>query len=119
MLSGTADFIASNYYSQLDPEICSACGKCIKRCQFDALKMFEKEKGVKKSRTILFKKNRCVGCGLCVSTCKTKALTLIKKQKEIIPPKTHDLLLDEIMKNKNIPPVKYVKTAWNIWKSRN
>jgi hypothetical protein len=46
-------------------------------------------------------------------------LTLIKKEKEFVPPKTQALLFDEIMKNKNIPPVKYIKTAWSIWKSRN
>jgi len=118
-LPGPAHFISSNFYAQLDPETCSACGKCIKRCQFDALEMLEKGEGVKKTNRILFKKNRCVGCGLCVSACKTKALTLIKKEKEVVPPKNHAHLFDEIMKNKSIPPVKYIKTAWNIWNSRN
>jgi ferredoxin len=81
--------------------------------------MSEKGKGANKTKTILFKKNRCVGCGLCVSTCKTESLALIKKEKEVVPPETHAHLFDEIMKNKSIPPVKYTKTAWNIWKSRN
>lgn len=118
-LPGPAHFISSNYYAQLDFEKCNACGKCVKRCQFDALDMVEKSNGPNKSKNVIVKKNRCVGCGLCVSTCKTEALTLLKKEKEIVPPKTHGQLLDEIMNNKNAAPLKYTKTAWKIWNSRN
>lgn len=118
-LPGPAHFISSNYYAQLDAEACSGCGRCVKRCQFDALEMLEAKKADKKIKMIQLKKNRCVGCGLCIPTCKPKAMTLMKKQKEVVPPETHAHLLDEIMKNKSIPPVKYSKTAWKIWKSRN
>ena len=117
-LPGPANFISSNYYVKFDAEACNACGKCVKRCQFGAMEMLVKDDdGLEKNREIIFKKNRCVGCGLCVPTCKAGAVKLIKKEKESVPPKTIELLFDEIMKNKKSPPVKYLTTALNIWNS--
>ena len=74
-----AELFASNYYVMMDTEKCNACGKCIKRCQMEALTRIDKE-------TITLDINRCIGCGLCVTKCITGALQLVKKEKKRRPP---------------------------------
>ncbi len=75
-----ADFISSNYFARVDSELCNGCGKCVLRCQMDAIQM-KNEKAVMDER-------RCIGCGVCVASCPTKARSLVKKEKETVPPKT-------------------------------
>jgi len=72
-LSRPADFWISNYYAQVNPDLCNGCGICVKRCQMDAIKI------VAKKYTIDL--NRCFGCGNCVTKCKMNAITLFKKKK--------------------------------------
>jgi Na+-translocating ferredoxin:NAD+ oxidoreductase subunit B len=91
----SADFVASNFYAVLNTEVCNACGKCFKRCQMGAIKM---DPTGKKAVSINGKK--CIGCGLCVTTCKTNSLKLKKKENEFIPPKDHEELYEQIMKNR-------------------
>ncbi len=90
-----ADFSASNFYAQLDKESCNGCGKCVRRCQMDAIRFNDVEK---KATEIVSK--RCIGCGLCVSSCKTHSISLQKKKVELVPPKDHDALYELIMQNK-------------------
>jgi Na+-translocating ferredoxin:NAD+ oxidoreductase subunit B len=92
-----ADFSASNFYAKLDAATCNGCGKCIRRCQMEAILFKEIEK--KKMATAIDTK-RCIGCGLCVASCKTGSITLQKKEIEFIPPKDHDALYETIMSHK-------------------
>ena len=50
----------------VNKEICSGCGRCIKVCQFDAIKI-ENEKAVRN--------DNCVECGACINQCKEKAIS--------------------------------------------
>jgi len=88
------DFWASNFYAQIDSDLCNGCGICEKRCQVGAAKLTE---NIPKASINL---NRCIGCGLCVPTCPQKAITLLKKEMEIKPPATRDDLYDIIMSKK-------------------
>lgn len=74
--------INSNYYAQIDPELCEACGICAdERCQVNAI-----EDDGSSYRVVV---EKCIGCGLCVTTCPNQAVSLVRKPEEQIetPPK--------------------------------
>jgi Fe-S-cluster-containing hydrogenase component 2 len=83
-----ADFAHSNFYAQIDPEMCTACGECKEVCQIEALVSVNNHTEVLRSH--------CIGCGVCLNACDSDAITLIKKEKETIPPKDKDHLYDKI-----------------------
>ncbi|MBY9020180.1 MAG: 4Fe-4S dicluster domain-containing protein [Candidatus Lokiarchaeota archaeon] len=86
------EFLTSNYYAELDSEICTGCGTCLDRCQMNALTLVDEISTVNR--------DNCIGCGACVPTCPTEAMNLRKKEKEIIPPKDWDALYAEILNKK-------------------
>lgn len=73
-----ADVVLSYYQAKIDPELCSACGQCIERCQMAAIK-----EGEDSSEIV---DGRCIGCGLCVSACPTEAISLVAKSEMEAPP---------------------------------
>ncbi|MGD8985321.1 MAG: 4Fe-4S binding protein [Desulfobacteraceae bacterium] len=79
MMPRPADVLQSYYQAEIDPDLCSACGECIDRCQMDAIK-----EGDDVSEII---DGRCIGCGLCVSTCPEEAISLMAKPDMEAPPK--------------------------------
>ena len=87
-----AQFVSSNYYAQVNSELCVGCGTCIDRCQMNAIKL---KNDISKIIT-----KKCVGCGNCVVTCPQNAINLVKKKKETIPPETYEDLYEEILKKK-------------------
>jgi len=68
-----AQMVSSPFIASLDVETCKGCGKCLKRCQMEAVRV-DKEK-----KKAILDLDRCIGCGLCVSTCPTKSLSLLRK----------------------------------------
>ncbi len=91
-MNNPARLMKTNYYVEIDSELCIGCGKCLDRCQMDALTL------VNEKSTVNLKK--CLGCGLCVVTCSTEAIKLKNKDKEIIPPETLDDLNALILNKK-------------------
>ncbi|MBU1171212.1 MAG: 4Fe-4S binding protein [Proteobacteria bacterium] len=87
-----ADFVASNFYAALDEESCNGCGKCLKRCQMNAIEL--------KDKKAVLNLGKCIGCGLCVTTCKTGSLKLVKKDTETVPPDTMEEKYEIIMDGK-------------------
>jgi len=85
---------ATNFYAQVDPDLCSACGTCVERCQTGAMKLDEA-----KSLSVV-DLTRCLGCGLCVASCPTEAIELRKKEREVVPPPTGVEMMEVIMTNK-------------------
>jgi ferredoxin len=77
-----AEAVQSNYYAQVDEELCTGCETCVDRCQMEAVEVVD---GIS---TVLL--NRCIGCGLCVTTCPTEAIELVKKDDDKLydPPKS-------------------------------
>lgn len=69
----------TNYYAEVDIELCTGCETCVDRCQMDALTLIDDISVVNL--------DRCIGCGLCVPTCPSGAMQLNKKKEEIVPPK--------------------------------
>ncbi len=91
-LPNPADFVMSNYYAEIDEDICTGCGSCLDRCQ---LKAIYQEDGISKVNTI-----RCIGCGNCVYVCPSEAITLVQKENVYEPPETLDQLYDMISEKK-------------------
>jgi MinD superfamily P-loop ATPase len=53
-------------------DLCTNCGVCVKRCQFEARSLEDGK--------MTYNPDLCYGCGLCVSTCGPGAISLEKRQ---------------------------------------
>ncbi len=97
-----ADLYATNYYAEVDPELCKGCGTCVKRCQLEARIMADGKAAVNL--------DRCIGCGNCVVTCESGASRLQKKDRELVPFKDKDTMFMRILARKT--------GRWNMLKLR-
>ena len=86
------ELYATNYYVEVDPELCNGCKTCIDLCQLEARTMVD---GI---ATVNL--DRCIGCGACVANCETNANRLRKKEKESSPPKDAAALYTKILSRK-------------------
>ncbi len=86
------DLITTNYFAEVDADLCIGCETCLDRCQMEAIKMYDSLAQVDKKR--------CIGCGNCIPTCPEEAITLIKKNVELNPPKSNTALYLKIMDKK-------------------
>jgi len=86
------EMITTNYYAEIDTDLCIGCGTCAERCQMEAITVNDSIAEINKKL--------CIGCGNCISTCLEGALTLKKKEKEINPPKNNTELYLKIMDKK-------------------
>ncbi|MFX0001785.1 MAG: ATP-binding protein [Candidatus Hodarchaeota archaeon] len=84
--------ITSNYYAEVDQQLCLGCGTCVDRCPLKSIKL------VDNIGEVILK--RCIGCGVCVPTCSEEAIQLKKREEEIIPPQNSEDLYTKIMNNK-------------------
>lgn len=91
--SRPADFFQSNYYVEVNPELCEGCGTCVTRCHLDARTLIDNVSTVNL--------DHCIGCGNCVVTCEAKATILKKHEKEFVPPENTRDLYKQIMLKKN------------------
>lgn len=84
------EYFTTNYYAEVNPELCSGCGTCVEVCQMDASTLEDAQASVNL--------DRCIGCGVCVANCPSDAMTLVKKEKKHIPPKTFQEMYAQIEK---------------------
>lgn len=77
-LKRPARAVFSNYYAELDQELCSGCEVCLERCPMDAI-ILEQE-------VLRVDRQRCIGCGLCTSACPMEAISLRVKTEGLQPP---------------------------------
>jgi electron transport complex protein RnfB len=87
-----AELYATNYYAEIDPELCTGCEVCVSRCQLDAITIPD--------AVAVVDLNRCIGCGNCVACCEFDAARLRKKETETIPPERTTDLYKKIMVKK-------------------
>jgi Na+-translocating ferredoxin:NAD+ oxidoreductase RNF subunit RnfB len=73
-----AELFLTNYYVEVDTELCNGCEICVEKCQMDARAMVDGIAAVNL--------DRCIGCGNCVVLCPSNANSLQKKEQEIVPP---------------------------------
>ncbi|RLB60147.1 MAG: 4Fe-4S ferredoxin [Deltaproteobacteria bacterium] len=91
-LENPVQYFATNFQAVVDEEECIGCGRCIKRCQMDAVSLVDEKAVIDYSR--------CIGCGVCVPTCKPQAIKLERKEIVRVPPKDSARLYMSIMKKK-------------------
>lgn len=72
-----AELFLTNYYAEVNPELCNGCEICVGKCQMDARAMVD---GI-----ALVNLDRCIGCGNCVVLCSSNANILKKKEQEFVP----------------------------------
>jgi ferredoxin len=72
----------SDFHATVDPETCTGCGTCVKRCQFGVPSIMNDVSHVDEKR--------CVGCGQCVTTCPSGAITLVRRSRDQIAPTPRD-----------------------------
>ncbi len=74
-----ADFIAVD-----DPEACTGCGRCVKRCVFGA-RQGASQRDSRPSpgqRPVNYDPSLCYGCGLCVTTCPAGAIKMAPRHQD-------------------------------------
>jgi len=91
-LDQPARLFATNFYSEVDADLCTACETCISFCHMDAIEMNE---------TASINRDRCIGCGVCVTKCPSEAIHLKNKSEPIIPPENRDELIRKLEKIKS------------------
>ncbi|KKM10886.1 (Fe-S)-binding protein [Clostridiales bacterium PH28_bin88] len=77
----------SNFIPRVDPQKCTGCGTCVKRCHVKAVAVAELTPGDKRSKTAVVNEDRCLGCGACIRGCKQEAIVLVRRSTIYVPPK--------------------------------
>lgn len=69
--------ISDAFTSEIMPQLCSACGRCIELCPFKAVDWAEAKTAAGVTRKVaVINQTECKGCGLCVSSCLSGAIQL-------------------------------------------
>ena len=89
------DIWATNFFAEVNSDLCTGCGTCEDSCQTGAMKL-DVEDGIS-----VVDLNRCLGCGICVASCPEEAIALQRREKEVIPPQTGEDMVEVIMSHKN------------------
>jgi Pyruvate/2-oxoacid:ferredoxin oxidoreductase delta subunit len=92
-LENPVQYFATNFQAVVDEENCVGCGKCVERCQMEAVIVNDDKKAV-------IDYSRCIGCGVCVPTCKPQAIRLERRETTTTPPKDAARLYLNILKKK-------------------
>jgi len=66
------------YLADFNAEKCTTCGRCVKRCPFQAFSLDSKTSNGAEgsSKQVHFSADRCRGCGLCSTTCPDDAIVM-------------------------------------------
>ncbi|MFW9803633.1 MAG: ATP-binding protein [Candidatus Thorarchaeota archaeon] len=86
------EFFTTNFYSDVDHDLCSQCGTCVDLCQMKALSF--------QDDLLMVNLDRCIGCGVCVANCPEGAITLVKRDMELKPPESMDETYVKILRNR-------------------
>lgn len=73
----------SRYLAELSPEPCNGCGRCVRRCPFEAISQEKKKKGMPPS-TPTIDTTLCRGCGLCATGCPQEAIGMVKIRESVL-----------------------------------
>lgn len=100
-MNNPARLMKTNFFAEVDADLCSGCEVCVDRCQMDAIIIVDNISTINKKK--------CLGCGLCVVTCPSEAISLKNKEKVVEPPEIPKDLYDMILSKKNELIKKYEK----------
>ena len=70
----------SRYVARRDPQTCTLCGRCARRCPFGAFTVGQGGQGARAAArrllSVAFREDLCRGCGLCATGCPEGAITM-------------------------------------------
>ena len=66
----------SRYVARYLKDRCIACGRCVKRCPFQAFTSEKSRASKAQSKSIQFNENLCRGCGVCSTGCPEEAIEM-------------------------------------------
>jgi electron transport complex protein RnfB len=89
-----SDEVLSTYRAAIDPDLCTACGTCLERCQMEAILEGEDNMDIDEAR--------CIGCGLCVPTCPSGAARMVPKESAEGPPANILELNEKILRERGL-----------------
>jgi len=72
-IQGLAMTAPSGYSVAVNMERCKACDKCMKACQYGAMKIVK----IDGKRKLSYSKDLCMGCGVCISRCPNESISLV------------------------------------------
>jgi electron transport complex protein RnfB len=87
-----AELFLTNYFAEVNPELCNGCEICIEKCQMDAREMLD---GI-----AVVNLDRCIGCGNCVPICPSDANSMRKKEPEHVPPDDKEAYYQALLSHK-------------------
>ena len=73
----------SRYTAKVLPEPCNGCGRCVRRCPFNAISQVKKEKGMP-PRSPIIETRLCRGCGVCATGCPQEAIRMQKIRESVL-----------------------------------
>jgi formate hydrogenlyase subunit 6/NADH:ubiquinone oxidoreductase subunit I len=77
----------SNYLARFNPETCSGCELCVKRCPMEAVTLKASDKANnKKGEIAMLDAGSCIGCGVCAYKCPTESIILEQRGETTGPP---------------------------------
>jgi electron transport complex protein RnfB len=82
----------SNYFAEVDPDLCTGCETCVEICQMKAITI--------KNDISYIERERCIGCGNCVAKCPSEAIQLHKRERQFMPYPTMEDFFDSVMQRK-------------------
>jgi len=87
--------VTSNWIMEIDTAKCQGCGKCVKACPIDAIRLeappqpaAEQQDGRKKRQRAVRDEALCLGCGVCCSACESGAIAMRPRPRRVLPPET-------------------------------
>jgi NAD-dependent dihydropyrimidine dehydrogenase PreA subunit len=72
-IQGLAMTAPSGYSVAVNKERCKACDKCMKACQYGAMKIVKSDG----KKELSYSKDLCMGCGVCITMCPHESISLI------------------------------------------
>ena len=80
--------VTSNWIADIDRAKCNGCGKCVKACPVEALRIDETTERAKRVRLAACDPEICLGCGVCSTVCATGAATMRSRPQRVLVPET-------------------------------